>query len=129
MKKLFKTLLACLLAFTCIASVATVSASAAELDSRNRYQEDYYGEIIYDYMEEYLTIWCYNYFTDRIQNPHILTTYVFVDDQLLSYGFVEYICNAINYSGVFAEIGDITWDNLYEYTGIKFLVHQTDYNF
>ena len=129
MKKLFKTLLACLLAFTCIASVATVSASATELDSWYHYQQDYYGEVIYDYLEDYLAVWCDDFFNIRAQNPLEPTTFVFVDDQLLNYGFVEHICNAINYSEVFAEIGVVNWDNLYQYTGIQFLVHYNDYTF
>ena len=120
MKKLFKTLLACLLAFTCIASVATVSASATDYSTHI----DYYGENICDNMEIFITGWLERFFTQDIQVGGHAETLIFVDYELINYGFLNHICQALNSNLYIPRKSNTTlyWGNIYEQTGIRFLV-------
>ena len=125
-RKLLSSLLACLIVFTCVASVGTVTASAA-VDPEYLDDVDYFGENICDYMDEFLAQWCNRFFVSKLQFSLGDDTVVFVDPQLLDYGFLDHICQVLNDSLYFGS--GITLNNLYEKTGIVFLVHLGGYCF
>ena len=115
-RKILSSLLACLVVFTCLASVATVTASASESSYAD--DVDYYGENICDNMENYLTNWYVDFFGSRAQVSPNAETVVFVDSQLLDYGILDHLCQ------VLSDQLDINlyWGNIYENTGILFLL-------
>lgn len=115
------SLLACLIVFTCVASVGTVTASAA-VDPEYLDDVDYLGENICDYMDEFLAQWCSRFFGSKLQFSLGDDTVVFVDPQLLDYGFLDHIEQVL--SNYFNKT--IYFGNIYEETGIVFLVHYSD---
>ena len=116
--KLLACLLVCIIIFTCFA--VTVSASDPT-------DVDFYGENICDSMYMYLCRWVYDFFinSDCQISPTSSTT-VFVDYQLIEYGFLDHIIQALNAYGYFH---DVTWANIRSQTGISFLVHMGNYTF
>lgn len=115
-RKLLSSLLACLIVFTCVASVGTVTASASELSYAD--DVDYYGKNICDNMEKYLTNWCEDFFGSRLQVSQQAETIVFVDPQLLDYGFLDHLCQVLsNYFD-----NTLYWGDIYDETGILFLL-------
>lgn len=113
-RKFLSSLLACLLAFTCIASVATVSASAVEEPYCS--DVDYYNQNISENMDKYLLRWLERFFTQDCQVGGHAETFIFVDYELINYGFLNHICQAL--STHFDK--SIYWGNIHEQTGIRF---------
>ena len=73
-------------------------------------------------MDEFLAQWCSRFFGSKLQFSLGDDTVVFVDPQLLDYGFLDHIEQVL--SNYFNKT--IYFGNIYEETGIVFLVHYSD---
>ena len=116
-KKLLSTLLSLVLIVTLMLSIGSTTALAAIDDV------DVRGNSIMDMMDRFVITW-WNHFVPRMQCPVQNFTFVFVDSQLLEFGFLDWICaymNQLYETNIFDDLGDV-----FAQTGFCFLVHQYD---
>ena len=75
-------------------------------------------------MELFITGWLERFFTQDIQVGGHAETIVFVDYELINYGFLDHICQALNSSPLINPNQNTTlyWGNIYEQTRILFLL-------
>lgn len=116
-KKILSVLISFMLVIALMLSIGSTPALAAIDDV------DVYGNSIDEFMDRFIATW-WEHFQQNKQCPSQPFSFVFVDSQLLEFGFLDRLISffEFKYNTTLTDFADV-----WRYTGVYFFIHQYDY--